>query len=864
MRKSRLSPILATFLALTAPPIHAQTLPLALPVPLDGITEYSGNVPLPEDVFGHRIGDRHTRSDQVVEYFRVVADASPRVTLRTYASSHLGRPLIVATVTSPENHARLEDIRAANMRLSDAPEEVSDEEIERMPTIIYLGYGVHGNEASTSEAAVLMLYHLAAGNGPAIEEILGNTVILIDPDLNPDGRGRFVEWVNSNRGRVPTSDSQDREHNQAWPNGRSNHYLFDLNRDWVPAVNPESVGRLRLFHSWRPQLHTDYHEMGGEATYFFQPGVASRDNPNTPPSVARLTGAVAEFHARELDRIGALYFSREAYDDFFYGKGSTYPDVNGAIGILFEQGTPFALHGETQFGLLTYAYTIRSQFLTSLSTIRAGVEMRTTLLRHQRDFYSGARAFARASEVKGYLLGTAEDQSWTEDLVGLLLEHRIRVFRLGRAVTRDGVRFEPGQAYVVPVEQRQARLVQGLLERRTSFADSIFYDVSAWTLPLAYGIQYAEIRDDPSGLLGQELLEAPASRGEFVGGHVPYAYVLEWGSLHAPRALQRLLESGIRPLLVTRAFAIGPEGSRTQFSPGDVIIPVHARDQRPSVPHPDQVQELVDLIIREDRVRVHGLVTGLTPEGFDLGSRSWPVIQPPRVAILAGRAPNGYGEGSHQVGEVWHLLNHRTGIPASLVDLQVLSHGDLSRYDVIAMTNRFDAMTPERAERLRQWVEDGGLLILSHNATAWGAGQDWIGMELRSAASIPADVPWADVSERSGAQAVGGAITQGVVDVSHPVAFGVRRGLPLLKGNRHVLAPPSRPGELVASFADEPLLAGHLSPENRDLVSGGAAVVAKRVGNGRVIAFTDNPVFRGFWKGTERLFVNAVFFGRYF
>jgi hypothetical protein len=304
-------------------------------------------------------------------------------------------------------------------------------------------------------------------------------------------------------------------------------------------------------------------------------------------------------------------------------------------------------------------------------------------------------------------------------------------------------------------------------------------------------------------------------------------------------------------------------GARTAFTPGDIIVPVTQRDARARIVA-DDVHRLVDEAVEVDGVRIHAVTTGLTPEGFDLGSRSWPVIRAPQVAILAGPGDNGLGRGSHQVGEAWHLLNHVMGIPASLVDVPVLSSGDLTRYDVMAMTTSFHQLDQPKADRIRQWVESGGLLIISDRAATWAAGQEWIGIGVREVPSIAEEVPYGDVGERQGAQAIGGSIVHAHLDSTHPVAYGLRAEIPLFKGTRQVLEPTGRPGEIVARFAGDPLISGYLSSANEELISDGVAILARKVGRGRVIIFSDNPNFRGFWKGTERLFVNAVLFGRYF
>jgi hypothetical protein len=852
--------VLAALALAVAIPLAAQELPLDLPVEVAGVTGYSEAIPTPEAVIHHRIGTRHTRPAQLVDYFRAVAAVSDRVTLGDHGITHQGRPLVHAIVTTPENHRRLEEIRRQNSRLSDDPSSVSDAEIAGMPTIAYMGYSVHGNEASGSEAAVLLLYYLAAGDGPAVREVLENTVVIIDPSLNPDGRARFVDWVNDNRGRVATTDPQDREHNAPWPGGRTNHYHFDLNRDWLPAAHPESRGRLELFHAWRPQLHTDYHEMGGDATYFFQPGEPSRDNPNTPQSTIDLTGEVAEYHARALDRIGALYYAREQFDDFYYGKGSTYPDVNGAIGILFEQASSRALRAETVFGELTYPFTVRNQFLTSLSTLEAAVEMRERLLRHQRDFYAGASRFARSVPTAAYVWSTDHDRTSAQRLAELLQKHRIRVHELARAVQVDGRRYEPGRAFVVPVDQPQARLIEGMMERRFEFEDSLFYDVSSWTMPLAYGLDYGEVRGrTAAGIVGAEIGPVTLDGGGMIGGQSPYAYVMSWDRYYAPRALYRILDAGIRPLLSMHPFEAEVAGEGRRFERGAIVIPVTQRDAATTLTA-DDVHRLVDRLALEDHVVFHAVGTGLTPVGFDLGTRSAPILSRPSVALLSGS-----GTHSNQVGEAWHLLNERMGIPVSLLDVDRVGSADLGRYDVILMAGYNSGLGNRGEEALHQWVRDGGTVITTGTSVGWAARTDWVGV---AAADAPEDtatvVPYADVRDRAGAHAIGGAIFEAVLDTTHPLAFGYGERVPLFRNHRTFLTSEAGRGTLVGRYSDRPLLSGYISQPNLEALAGTPAVVAHREGRGRVIVFADNPTFRAFWDGSNRMLLNAVLFGRYF
>jgi hypothetical protein len=844
-------------LLLAQGPLVAQGLPFDLPV-RTGASAYGDAVPTPEQVIGHRIGTRHTRPDQLVEFFRAVAGASDRVTLHVHGRSHGGRPLVHAVVTSPANHARLEQIRQANLRLSEAPGEVSDAEVAGMPAVVYMGYSVHGNEASGSEAGVLTLYHLAAGEGPAVQQVLDNTVVIIDPSLNPDGRARFADWVNHNRGRVATADPQDREHNEPWPGGRTNHYFFDLNRDWLPAQHPESQGRLELYYRWRPQLHLDFHEMGGDATYFFQPGVPSRNNANTHPRVHELTMEVARYHARALDGIGALYYTRESFDDFYYGKGSTYPDVTGAIGILFEQASSRALRSETAWGELTYPFTIRNQFLTSLSSLEAAAGIRERLLRHQRDMYREAPEVARRSPVKAWVIGLEGDRTRAQALAQMLLRHRIRLHELAREFRQDGQAFRPGSAFVVPVDQPQARLVLGAMERRFEFDDSLFYDVSTWTTPLAFGVPHVEVRASPVALLGRPITEMPFDGGGVVGGRAPYAYVMEWGRTFAPRALYRLQEAGIRPALLVEPFESTGAGQPRRFQRGAIVVPVEQRDAASPLAA-DRVHALVDSLAREEHVVFHAVATGLNPVGVDLGSRGARVLEMPRIALLSGT-----GTRSSEVGETWHLLDHRLGIPVSLLDVGAVARADLGRYNTLVMAGYVSGLTGAAAERVRDWVRAGGTLIATTSSVPWVLQQELLDERLRETASDTVAVAYGDTEAWRGVQQIGGSIFEVELDTTHPLAFGYGRQLPVFRDNQVFLQPSRQPGANVAVYAREPLLSGHVSTRNLQLARGSASIVARRAGGGRVILFTDNPNFRAFWYGTNGLFLNAVFFGRSF
>ncbi|MEL6721428.1 MAG: M14 family metallopeptidase, partial [Bacteroidota bacterium] len=490
--------------------------------------EYDANIPSPEEFIGHQIGKWHLSHDKQYMYLRELARLSDRVELIEYARTYEDRPLIYLIITSKENHQNLVKIKSEHVQLSD-PSSSKSLDISNMPVVTYQGFSIHGNEASGGNAAPLYAYYLAAGQSAEVQNALDNAVVLLDPCYNPDGFHRFSTWANMHKNKNLTADPQDREYDEVWPRGRTNHYWFDLNRDWLPVQHPESQGRIRSFHEWKPNILTDHHEMGSNATYFFQPGIPKRTNPITPQKNQDLTAKIGTYHAKALDAIGSFYYTQESFDDFYYGKGSTYPDANGCIGILFEQASSRGHLQETVNGNLSFPFTIRNQVTTALSTLKAGLEMREELLGYQRDFYVNAQQAAKASNVKGYVFGEEKDKARLQEFLDILKQHQIKVYKLGKNVNVQGKSFNKEHAYVVPSEQKQHLLIRGIFETSTTFKDSLFYDISAWTFPLSFNIEYAALSksDFANSLLGKELgagtekrLSAPMKSN--------YAYLLEW------------------------------------------------------------------------------------------------------------------------------------------------------------------------------------------------------------------------------------------------------------------------------------------------------------------------------------------------
>ena len=376
-------------------------------LPAELHTDLDPDITQPKDFLGHEIGEWHLRHDMLVHYLRQLSNESTRLSFEEIGRTHERRPLVMLTVTARTNHERLAEIQKQHLQLSDPDSDAQPD--ESWPVVVNMGYSVHGDESSGANSVPILAYYLAAARGSDIDSLLENSVIIIDPCLNPDGFARFAQWANSHRGRQPVPHDEHREHHAAWPGGRTNHYWFDLNRDWLLAQHPESQARLTKFHQWRPNVQTDYHEMGSQTTYFFQPGVPERKHPLTPSENVALTQTFAQGHANALDRIRSLYFTEERFDDFYYGKGSTYPDIHGSVGILFEQASSRGHLRESPHGEFDFAFTIRNHVRTSLSTLQAATDERLNLLRYQQRFYRDAIALANNEPFKAYVFGETQD-----------------------------------------------------------------------------------------------------------------------------------------------------------------------------------------------------------------------------------------------------------------------------------------------------------------------------------------------------------------------------------------------------------------------------------------------------------------------
>lgn len=813
--------------------------------------KYNPAIPSPKSVIHHEVGEWHVTHDRLVSYMMALDAASDRISLEITGFTHEARPLLLLTITSPKNHQNIETIRTQHVQLTD-PSRSGALDVKSMPAVFYQGYSIHGNEASGVNAALLMAYHYAAAQGPEIEKYLDNTVVLFDPCYNPDGVQRFSAWVNSRKAKNISTDPNDTEHNEAWPGGRFNHYWFDLNRDWLVAQNPESQARAKSFHRWKPNVLTDHHEMGTNASFFFQPGVPSRMHPLTPEKNLELTRKMGEFHAKALDGIGSFYYTQEGFDDFYYGKGSTFPDVQGAVGILFEQASSRGHAQESINGVLRFPFTVRNQFVTSLSSLKAVNEMREEFLNYQRQFFKDAIAEAGRDANKAIIFGSSKDRGKSFHLAEIVARQQIDIYKVPSTQTINGKTFEADASYIVPLNQANYRLIKGMFEKRTQFKDSLFYDISSWTFPLAFGLEYEEMKTMPA--LGEKVTTAVLPAGKRIGGKSDYAYVFESTHYYAPRAIYRLLDAGLRVKVATDPFY---HSDGRKFERGTLLIQVAGQDKNPEV-----IEYLINEMVSKDGIDVIAFNTGLDYKGVSLGSSSFMNVRKPTIAMLVGD-----GVSATDAGEVWHLLDTRFQMPLTLLTVEAFNRVNINKYNTLIIPPTWGSLSINDAakEKLKTWIQGGGIVIGLENAMNWLTTAGLAKFDMKKddeTKAVTKARSYADIDEYTGAQETSGAIFEANADLSHPLLFGYYTAkLPVFKSNNLFMEKTKNTYGNPLVFTSSPLLSGYISKENYSKLKEASFIGVSSLGQGRVIGFTDNLCFRAFWFGTNKMLMNAIFFG---
>ena len=809
---------------------------------LENYEPYNNSILSPEEFLGYEIGFQHTRHDQIVSYLTYLSSVSDKADLIKYGKTHEGRNLVILTISSKNNLNRLGEIQKEHLKNTIPGVTVTSN--EDLPIIINLGYGVHGNEPSSSEAALLTAYTLVSSKSKKIEKFRQNSVVFIDPTINPDGRDRHTQWANQNKSINLVADEYDSEHNEAWPKGRTNHYWFDLNRDWLLAVNPESRGKLKWFHTWYPNVVTDFHEMGTNSNYFFEP---MKTNASVSPLIPAenynvLSPKFAEYYVKALDSIGSFYYTKESFDETYPGYGSSYPDVQGGLAILFEQASSRGHLQETNYGTISFGFTIRNQYLSSLATVEAAVDNKKMLRDYQKRFFDSSLKEFKDEKVKAYEFGDLYDQNRTKAFIDKLLIHKVKVYQ-----SKD--------KYVVPVNQRQSRMVKNFFETYDKYVDSVFYDASAWSMSNFYNMKSKKLK---SYTAESEVLSTKDLVKNVKVNKSNYSYILDWDDYNSVATLNYLQKNNLITYSAFKPFSVKVNETKSikNFNYGSILIPVSK--QKISS---EKLYEIIKTAQEKFNVPIFNSESGFSIKGIDLGSNNFRINKPVKVALVVGEGVNSY-----EAGEVWHLLDTRIGMPLSKIRLNQFSRVSLDKYTTMIMVSgSYNQLNKNDIEKINDWVEKGNTLITIAKGSSWAINKKLVKESLLEPTkdSIFSRKNYVNAGENIGRERIGGAILSVDLDLTHPLAFGYRdSSIPVYKNNNVFINKTKDHYSSVGVYSKDPHIDGYISEKNiKNNFKNTASLIVSKLGSGRVIIFADNPNFRGSWYGTNKLFLNAIFFG---
>ena len=807
--------------------------------------KYNDGIPKPKEILGFNVGDWHINHDKLIDYLTKLSESSKRIKIENRGYTYENRPLVLLTITSEKNHSRLEELRKNHINILN--KSLSQNNLKKIPAVVYQGFSVHGNEASGSNAAVLLAYYLASSEDEKVLELLDNLIILLDPSLNPDGLQRFSQWVNSQRSYIKNPDSYEREYNEIWPGGRTNHYWFDLNRDWLTVQLKESKSRILTFNKWLPNILTDHHEMGKDQTFFFQPGIPSSVNSLISKKNQDLTLKISKFHEKELDEIGSLYYSKEDYDDFFLSKGSAYPDINGGVGILFEQASSRGYNQNTENGVLTFPFSIRNQFRTAISTLKAANYLKEELLEYQIEFFNNSKLEGRKKKEKAILFGNQKDISSTFKLVDILKTHNIKIHNLKKDIKINGKKFAIENSFVVPLNQEKFKVIQAIFNKQKKFTDSTFYDVSTWTIPLAFDVNFEKISD--INLIGKvmendkKIIIKNLKKSD-------YAYLFETHGYYYPKALYKLLDYGLRAKVSMKKFKI----NNKSFDYGTIMIPTQNQNL-----NPNEIHKILSEVSVTSELNIYGTNTGASQEGIDLGSRNFKTIKKPKIGLLVGD-----GVRSYDAGEIWYIMDRQYNIPITKIDTRILERLNLEKYTHFIFPSFTGNLSSKTLNKIKSWIEKGGTLILYREAIKWAKRNHLIEIEIIENELIAENVDFVDRTNFKRAQSISGAIFKANLDRTHPINFGIENNsISLFRNTDIFIKPDNESYNNPIKYDKNPLISGYTSKENLKTLSNTVPFKIQSIENGRVIIMTDNTNFRGYWIGTQHFLANMIFYSNF-
>ncbi|SFO51102.1 Zinc carboxypeptidase [Chitinophaga sp. YR627] len=817
---------------------------------------FSQALPTPDQFLGYALGTQFTPYHRVLDYFKTVAAVTPNMQLTQYGTTYEGRPLMLAVISSPENMAKTEQIRQHNLDLSFGTGKPASGD----PVIVWLSYNVHGNEAVSTEAAMITLYLLANKGNTETQEWLKNVVVLIDPCLNPDGRERYVNFYNQVHTRYADPLLFAREHNEPWPGGRANHYYFDLNRDWAWQTQRESQQRVAQYSRWMPQVHVDFHEQSIDAPYYFAPA-AEPFHDIIKPWQRSMQMLIGKNNARYFDKEGWLYFTKEFFDMFYPSYGDTYPTYNGAIGMTYEQGGGgrAGLAGLKQDGdTLTLSQRIAHHRTTGLSTIEIASQQSAQLLNeYSRYFYEAVHT--PEGPYQSYVVKAAGNNEKLATLGALLNRNGIR-FGYGAGVAKaTGFNYFNGKTesftidkedMVISAAQARSNLLKVLFEPDSRLTDSVTYDITAWSLPYAYGLQTYALRQPLTP--AKDSLQVTVNTA--LAAARPYAYLARWNSIKDVRFLSALLQKKIRVRYAEGDFMAGGKN----FPAGTLII-TRSGNEAANGQFDEQVVNLANTY----KTTLDAVTTGFVEKGVDFGSEKVRFIKPVRIAVVMGE-----GVSSLAAGEVWHFFEQQINYPLTVVDVKQLPNVNWKALDVLILPDGTYRHLADKdfANKLRDWVTGGGKLIVMQDALAQVAGLDW-GIHQKKLDEDKDEKkdeyallkPYANREREGVKQLIPGAIYKVQLDNTHPLAFGFPSVYYTLKQDSRIYEYLEEGGWNVGIIKKDNYLSGFVGTEMRKKLKDGLIFGVKEMGEGKIVMMADDPLFRSFWENGKLLFGNALF-----
>ncbi len=815
---------------------------------------YAQTLQSPEQFLGYKIGTRYTPHYKILNYFNAVANAVPgMIKMEKYGESYEGRDLVVAYIASPENLQKLDAIRINNLRLAGMAKDKMAPATDGAPVIVWLSYNVHGNEPASSEASMLTLFALVDPANMQTKEYLKNTVVIIDPCINPDGRERYVNWYNSVVGATFNPDEQAREHSEPWPQGRTNHYNFDLNRDWAWQTQKESQQRLKLYNQWMPQVHVDYHEQGYNSPYYFAPAAEPYHEVITQWQ-RDFQVQIGKNNARYFDSSGWLYFTKQEFDLFYPSYGDTYPVYNGAIGMTFEQGGISAGLGvKTSDGdTLTLVDRVLHHYTTGMSTIETSSKNAAKLITEFKKFFDDNRSGA-GFEYKTYVL-TAKDKGRLQAVATLLQSNGIEYGSV-QTKTFKGINYASGKEenyadesfqLAVSAAQPKGKLVKVLFEPKSYMSDSATYDIAAWSVPYAYGVKAYAVKE--------KLDIAPYAQAATVDAvQSTYGLLIPYTSLDDAKLLSYLLQKNVRVRYCLKPFTYNSKN----YDRGTLII---LKGNNVA-----NWNELVNDACKQFNVQADGVSSGFMEKGADFGSSDVRFVHAPKVALFTGRQVS-----SSAAGEVWSFFDQTLHYPLTLLNAENIDYLKLDDYDVIVMPDgRYQALENKAGmDKLQDFVKNGGKLIALENGVSELTSGDW-GLKLKdgnkddsskekSDSDYSALKKYADRDKNDITQSIPGAIYKVELDNTHPLAFGYPDTYYTLKQDGKIYE-FLKDGWNVGVLKQSEFTSGFVGSKLKPSLKNGVIIGAENYERGNIIFFADDVLFRLFWQNGKLLFSNAVF-----